>query len=76
MISIRLDDEAAAALRALERSGLSRSDAVRRALVAAASEQTRRDALVAEVERIAGSEADRREKAAISALLDEISEPW
>jgi Arc/MetJ-type ribon-helix-helix transcriptional regulator len=76
VISVRLDPAAAAALRRLEGAGLSRSEAVRRALLAAAERQASREELIAEVRAVAADEDDRREKAAISDLLDEISEPW
>lgn len=55
---------------------MSRSEAIRRALVEAAGERERRGALIGEVEELARDPADLREKAAVAALLDEISEPW
>ncbi|MGH3105066.1 MAG: ribbon-helix-helix protein, CopG family [Gaiellaceae bacterium] len=75
-ISVRLDADAAAALQALENAGSSRSEAIRAALVAAAGRQEERGALVREVAELAEDEADRREKAAIGALLDELSDAW
>jgi hypothetical protein len=75
-ISVRLDDEASSALRVLESSGMSRSDAIRQALVAAAKQREQSDALRREVEAVARDEDDRREVAVIMEILDEISEPW
>lgn len=75
-ISLRLDDESAAALRILERSGLRRSEAIRHALRVAAARLEERDQLRAEALRVAGNEADRREMAAVTAVLDGVSEPW
>ncbi|MDQ6616151.1 MAG: hypothetical protein M3083_15785, partial [Actinomycetota bacterium] len=48
-ISVRLDDEAEQALRALEAKGLTRSEAIRSALVKAAQALRNRDELAAEV---------------------------
>ena len=75
-ISVRLDREAAAALRTLEQAGMSRSEAVRHALMAAVQAREQRGALAREVAALAADEQDRSEKAAIAAALDEISEPW
>ncbi len=75
-VSFRLDRETAGALRALESSGLGRSEAIRQALVEAAQRRRAPDALAEEVRRVAADEEDRREKARIAEELDEISEPW
>lgn len=75
-ISVRLDAEAASALRTLENSGLSRSGAIRHSLVLAASQRRARAALAEEATALAKNPDDVREKARISAALDEISEPW
>jgi antitoxin component of RelBE/YafQ-DinJ toxin-antitoxin module len=48
-ISVRLDDEAEQALRTLEATGLTRSEAIRSALVKAAQTLRNRNDLVAEV---------------------------
>jgi antitoxin component of RelBE/YafQ-DinJ toxin-antitoxin module len=75
-ISLRLDEESAAALRILERSGMRRSDAIRHALRVAAAQRELREELRAEAQRVAGDGADRQEKAAVTAALDEVSDPW
>lgn len=71
--SFRPDPQAEAALVYLENEcGMSRSEAIRRGLVELA-DRRRRAALVAEVARIAEDPADRAEKAAITALMDELA---
>ena len=75
-ISVRLDDDAAAALRWLEAGGMSQSEAIRSALVAEARRRRERSVLAAEVAALAADESDRREKAAISAHLDELTGAW
>lgn len=72
-ISVRLDEEALRALRRLEAGGMSRSEAIRGALLESAegSETLRQQA-----ERIASDPAYQREVAEIQELMDELSEPW
>ena len=74
-ISVRLDDEAASALRSLEASGLSRSDAIRSALVEAAARRRNRTALAAEVARLDADEADRTEMLAVAELMEALRAP-
>lgn len=74
-MSVRLDDEAERALRLLEASGLSRSDAVRTALVAAAERLRRRSDLAAEVAALEADEADRDEMLAVAALMEDLRAP-
>jgi Arc/MetJ-type ribon-helix-helix transcriptional regulator len=71
-ISVRLDDEALGALRVLEASGLSRSDALRTALVSAAARLRRREQLHAEVEALEADEADRQEMLAVASLMESL----
>ena len=75
-ISVRLDAEAASALRALEDGGMSRSAAIRHSLVLAASQRRTRAALAKEAAVLAANADDLREKARTAAALDEISESW
>ena len=75
-ISVRLDNDAAAALRWLEAAGMSRSEAIRAALVAEARRRRERSVLAQEVAALAADEGDRAEKAAVSAHLDEITGAW
>ena len=69
-ISVRLDDEAQRALRALEASGLSRSDAIRSALIGAARRLREREELAAEVAALEADEDDREEMLAVAGLME------
>lgn len=71
-ISFRPDRRVEAALDYLERSGMSRSEAIRQGLVDLA-DRRRRAALVAEVAKLANDAEDRAEKAAITALMDDLA---
>jgi hypothetical protein len=71
-ISVRLDDEAMRALAQLETTGLSRSAAIRAALVAAARRLRDRRALVAEVAALEADETDRAEMRAIAELMERL----
>jgi hypothetical protein len=69
-LSVRLDAEATRALAMLEATGLSRSAAIRTALVAAAERLRRRDALAAEVAALEADEVDRAEMRAVAASME------
>jgi Arc/MetJ-type ribon-helix-helix transcriptional regulator len=71
-ISVRLDPAAERALRRLEATGKSRSEAIRDALVAAADRLRRRDALAAEVAALEADEADRQEMLSVAALMESL----
>lgn len=71
-ISIRLDEEAQRALARLEAAGLSRSEAVRRALVESARRVERRKALAAEVAELEADEDDRREMLEVAAMMESL----
>lgn len=71
-ISVRLDDDAERALRALEASGLNRSDAIREALLAAAERLRRGRELAAEVAALDADEADRAEMLDVAALMESL----
>jgi Arc/MetJ-type ribon-helix-helix transcriptional regulator len=74
LISVRLDDEADDALRDLVAAGRTQSEAIREALIEAA--RRRRDrSLAAEVARLVGDEADRREAAEVAALMEALRAP-
>jgi hypothetical protein len=60
-ISVRLDPEALHALAQLESTGLSRSEAIRTAILDSAGRLRRRAALAAEVAALEADENDRRE---------------
>jgi Arc/MetJ-type ribon-helix-helix transcriptional regulator len=69
-ISVRLDAEALRALAQLEASGLSRSEAIRRAIIDSASRMQRRAALAAEAAALEADEDDRREMLEVAALME------
>lgn len=76
MISVRLDEQARRALAELEATGLSRSDAVRRGLVAAAQRLRERQRLIDEVAELAADETDRTEAAEVAAMMEDLRAPW
>jgi hypothetical protein len=69
-ISVRLDDEADKALRALEAAGMSRSEAVRSALIASAQRLRRSSDLAAEVAALEADVDDRDEMLAVAGLME------
>ena len=71
-ISVRLDDEALRALAQLETTGLSRSAAIRYALVAAAARLRDRRTVAAEVAVLEADEADRAEMRAVAELMEQL----
>ena len=70
-ISIRLDDEAEEALRALTSTGRSQSEAVREAIVELAKRGRRGD-LAAEAKRLSVNRDDREEKARVGRLMESL----
>jgi hypothetical protein len=71
-ISVRLDDEAMRALVQLETTGLSRSAAIRAALIATAARLHDRGTLAAEVAALEADEADRAEMRAVAELMEQL----
>jgi Ribbon-helix-helix protein, copG family len=69
-ISVRLDPEALRALALLEATGLSRSEAIRRAILDSAAQLQRKSALAAEVAALEADEDDRREMLDVAALME------
>jgi Arc/MetJ-type ribon-helix-helix transcriptional regulator len=69
-ISVRLDGETLQALAQLEATGLSRSEAIRRAILDSAARLQRRAALAAEVAALEGDEDDRREMLEVAAVME------
>jgi Arc/MetJ-type ribon-helix-helix transcriptional regulator len=69
-ISVRLDDEADKALRALEASGLTQSEAIRSALLASADRLRRSKDLAAEVAALEADPDDREEMLAVASLME------
>lgn len=71
-ISVRLDDEAERALRLLESTGLSRSEAIRSSLLASADRMRRRRQLAAEVAALDSDDDDRAEMLAVASLMESL----
>ena len=71
-ISVRLDDEAQRALRVLEATGLSQSEAIRSALLASADRLRRRGELAAEVAALEADDLDRAEMLSIAAMMESV----
>jgi len=69
-ISVRLDTETLQALAQLESTGLSRSEAIRRAILDSAGRLRRRAALAAEVAALAADEGDRREMLEVASFME------
>ncbi len=74
-ISVRLDDESERALRTLEASGLSRSEAIRRALVETVARRQRRADIARELAELEADEADRAEMLEIAAFMETMRAP-
>jgi antitoxin component of RelBE/YafQ-DinJ toxin-antitoxin module len=74
-ISVRLDDDAERALRALEATGMTRSEAIRAALIDAAQHMRRRAEVAAEVAALDADEADRAEMITVAALMESLRAP-
>ena len=71
-ISVRLDDEALKALKSLEAAGMSRSDAIRAALLAAAGRLRQRQDLASEVAALEADEQDRREMLEVAGFMESL----
>jgi hypothetical protein len=69
-ISVRLDPEALRALAQLESTGLSRSDAIRKAILDSASRLRRRAVVAAEVAALEADEGDRREMLEVADFIE------
>lgn len=74
-ISVRLDDDALKALAKLEATGMSRSEAIRKALVESAERLRNRKALSKEVAVLEADELDRREMRDVAALMESLRAP-
>lgn len=71
-MSVRLDDEALRALRTLEASGVSRSEAIRKSILDAAAALRRHEALRSEVAALEADEEDRREMYETASLMESL----
>lgn len=74
-ISVRLDDEALKALRLLEATGLSRSEAMRKALVDSVARLRTKEALRAEARSLEEDEIDRGEMIEVAAMMETLRAP-
>ena len=72
-ISVRLDEEASRALDVLTHDGQSQSGAIRDALVESARHR-KLEMLAADAARVGADENDRREIAAVQALMESLRE--
>jgi hypothetical protein len=69
-ISVRLDAETLRALAQLEATGLSRSEAIRQAIIDSAARLQRRAALADEVAALEADEDDQREMLEVAAVME------
>jgi len=69
-ISVRLDEDAERALRVLESTGLTRSEAIRSSLVASADKVRRRREVAREAAALESDDVDRAEMQAVAALME------
>lgn len=74
-ISVRLDEEALRALTRLEATGLSRSEAIRAALIRAAERLGDPRALADETAALEADEADRDEMLAVAEWMEQLRAP-
>jgi hypothetical protein len=70
-----LDDEAFRALSQLEAAGLSRSEAIRRAIIDSAARLQRGKALAQEVAALEADEHDRREMLEVATVMESLRAP-
>lgn len=69
-ISVRLDDEAQRALRVLEASGFSTSEAIRHSLIQSAQRLRRRSELAKEVAALEADDEDRAEMMSVATMME------
>ena len=75
-ISVRLDHESHQALLRLEATGMTRSEAVRSSVVAAAARLAEHRALAAEAAELEADEQDRTEMRAVAEMMEELRAAW
>jgi Arc/MetJ-type ribon-helix-helix transcriptional regulator len=75
-VRARLDDASEEALATLVREGRNESEAVRTALIEAASRRKQRSALATEVRRLAEDPVDTAERQAIMDDMETIASEW
>jgi predicted transcriptional regulator len=69
-ISVRLDPDVLRALAQLEATGVTRSEAIRRAILDSAARLQQRTALAAEAAELESDEDDRREMLEVARLME------
>ena len=74
-ISVRLDADAERALRALEASGLTQSEAIRSSLLASAKRLRHGTDLAAEAAALEADDADRAEMLSVASLMESLRAP-
>lgn len=74
-ISLRLDDESLKALRRLEAAGLTRSEAIRKALIDSAARLRAKRDLRAEVRALEADTDDREEMLEVAAMMETLRAP-
>lgn len=74
-ISVRLDEDVQRALATLEASGMSRSEAIRHAILDAAAATRRHAALRAEVAELERDDADRAEMERVASVMEALRAP-
>lgn len=74
-ISVRLDEDAQRALRTLQASGMTRSEAIRTSLLASADRLRRKKALATEAAALEADDADRSEMAVVAELMESLRAP-
>lgn len=72
---MRLDDEAERALRVLEGTGLTRSEAIRTALLGEVRHRRRSRELATEVAALEADQTDREEMLAVAQLMEALRAP-
>ena len=75
-LSVRLDDEVLRALELISGGRLTRSEAIRVAVLEAAELRRRNEDLDAEIQALAADPADRAEKAEITAFMESLGGTW
>jgi len=74
-ISVRLDPEALQALAQLEATGVSRSEAIRQAILDSARRLRKRSELAAEVAALEADDEDRHEMLEVAAFMESMRAP-
>ncbi len=73
-VSVRLDSDALRALKILESTGMTRSEAIRASLLEAALKKRHHDQIRLEVAAVAADEDDRREMLEIAQFMSTLNE--